>query len=87
MVLKEEYIILDYLSSNTYIDKNLEKQFQSISKIMGLTIDEAREMEPILRVDIDYISTAINTIKENYDSVQEFITNTFTFFSKRTRPT
>ena len=77
--IDEDFIILDYLSSNKYIEKNLEKQFENISKIMGLSIEEAREIEPILRVDIDYITSAIDTINENYNSVQEFITNTLNF--------
>ena len=66
--IDEDFIILDYLSSNKYIDKNIDTQIKNISKIMGLTLEEAKEMEPILRVDIDFITSAIDTIKENYNS-------------------
>lgn len=78
----EDFIILDYLNSNKYIDKNLDTQIKNISKIMGLTLEDAKEMEPILRVDIDFINSAIDTINENYDSVKEFITNTLNFSLK-----
>ena len=68
-------ILNDYLKTNDYISNSLDRQVVHVSKLLKIPEEKANLIKPLLIVDIEYINKAIYTIKDTYDSVDNYITN------------
>lgn len=70
-----ETIIVDYLKTNYFIRDTLDEQIENVAKIMNINEEDSEKIMPLLRVDIDYIESAINTADKKYGSIHNFISN------------
>ncbi len=66
-------IISDYLKTNYFIRDTLDEQIENVSKLMNINEKDSEKIIPLLRVDIKYIESAINTANEKFGDIQNFI--------------
>lgn len=66
-------ILVDYLKTNYFIQDSMGKQLENVAKLMNIKEEDKEKILPLLRVDIDYIESAINTANKKYGSIHNFI--------------
>jgi protein-tyrosine phosphatase len=66
-------IIEDYLKTNEFIADSIEKVKYEVAKSMKISNKEVDRIMPLLKVDIDYINSAINEADKKYGSIFTFI--------------
>lgn len=71
--IDRDTILIDYLKTNYFIQDSIEEQLNNVAKLMNIEDKDKDKILPLLRVDIDYIESAINTANKKYGSIHNFI--------------
>lgn len=68
-----EDILKEYMFSNYCIERTIEKQMIKVCNIFNISIDNGNKILPLLKVDINYINSAIKTINEEYGNIDNYV--------------
>jgi protein-tyrosine phosphatase len=71
--IDRETILEDYLKTNEFIADSIEKVKFEVAESMKISNEEVDRIMPLLKVDIDYINSAINEADKKYGSIFTFI--------------
>ena len=71
--IERNIILDDYLKTNEFIADSIEKVKFEVAKSMKISDNEVDKIMPLLKVDIDYINSAINEANKIYGSIFTFI--------------
>ena len=69
----KEIIIEEYLFSNYCIEKTINLQLAKVCKILNINEKDAFKILPVMKVDLEYINEAFQTIDDNYGNLENYI--------------
>ena len=81
--IERNIILDDYLKTNEFIADSIEKVKFEVAKSMKISDNEVDKIMPLLKVDIDYINSAINEANKKYGSIFTFINDELNFKTKQ----
>ena len=71
--VSKEIIIKEYLFSNYCIERTINAQLAKVCKIMNIEHKDCSKIMPLMKVDIDYINEAFQTIDDKYGNINNYI--------------
>ena len=80
--IDRDIILEDYLKTNEFIADSIEKVKFEVAEAMKISNNEVEKIMPLLKVDRDYINSAINEANKIYGSIFTFINDKLEFKTK-----
>ena len=71
--VEQQTIINEYMFSNYCIEKTFDQQLIKVSEMLNISKEDIHKIIPLLKVNIEYINSALDTINEYYGNMNIYI--------------